>query len=390
MPGNLTRSLVCCLVAAPLLTAPRALAAQRPPATARPATVELVPAELAGVVRDTAGKPLRDAEIMIPAGAQSARTGSDGKFVLGGVAPGFHEVWIRHIGNVSVPFDWSAEEGKRVEIAVTLRPLPNTLDPIVVYATESRSLSSTSMVSGVVVDSGGLPLANADLQLIGTTRTTVSASDGSFEFRHVPAGMMTLRARHLGFAPSTRMIELTSDDQRGVMIRLRRLDVMLDTVKVVEESGYGSTDKAWQEFGSRERWRNSAGGPAFALGPKRLAEAGGMPLDWLLRGYIGEAQGVRAPSRIDPGNGGREVKAGANPLTSDLACILENGIYPRWIPLYTYAASEVDRIEYYPSAPPEFEYTGTVEARMRMFPACGKTPSGGHPSYYVLWLKNAR
>jgi hypothetical protein len=325
-----------------------------------------VPAELAGVVRDTAGNPLRDAEIMLPALGRATRSGADGKFFIGGVAPGFHEVWLRHIGNISVPFDWHVEEGKRVEISVTLRPLPNTLDPVRIWANEGKSLASTSMVSGRLVDSSGAPIPDADLQLIGASRSTRSGADGSFEFRHVPPGAMTLRARRLGYTPSTLMIELRDDDQRAVTMRLSRLAESLDAV-VVEASGYGKTDVAWHEFDVRERWRNSAGGDAFALGPKRLAEAGGMPLDWLLRGYMGGAHGP--------------------PL---MACVLENGITPRYVPISIYAANEVDRIEYYPAGPPEREYTGTVQARMRIYPQCGKNDHGGHAPYYVLWLKNAR
>ena len=49
---------------------------------------------------------------------------------------------------------------------------------------------------------------------------------------------------------------------------------------------------------------------------------------------------------------------------------------------------ELDRVEYYPPAPPEREYTGTIEPRMQV--QCRQAMDGSHPAWYVLWLKGAR
>ena len=357
------------------------LAAQRPTRT-----IEAVPAELAGVVRDMLGNPMRDAEVGIPILKQSVRTDAKGAFVLAGVVPGVsHEVWFRRIGFESVRFVWKGDEGKRTEIAVTLRPLPNTLNPTVVWANETRSLASTSVVSGVVVDSAGIPIAGADLQLIGADRSTKSEEDGTFEFRHVPPGTVTLRARHMGYAPGTLMIELEKGDQRDVAIRIRRLVQTLDAVNVTEASGYGKTDVAWREFGRRERWRSNSG-LEVALGPQRLAEAGGMPLDWLLEPYTKNLPGRnRAPTSIVARN---SMRVGLPETVLGGACILENGIQFRHWPLELYSANEVDRVEYYPPAPPELEYTRTIEPRMHA--ECGRGPDGSHPAWIVIWLKGAR
>ena len=70
------------------------------------------------------------------------------------------------------------------------------------------------------------------------------------------------------------------------------------------------------------------------------------------------------------------------------ACILENGIQFRHWPLELYGADELDRVEYYPPAPPEREYTGTIEPRMQA--ECRQGMNGGHPAWYVVWLKGAR
>jgi hypothetical protein len=337
-------------------------------------------------VRDTTGVPVRDAEVMLPILGNSTKTDAAGRFVLLGIVPGRHEVMFRRIGYVSVPFDWVADEGKRVEIAVTLRPLPNTLDPVVVYANETRALKSNSRVTGVVIDSAGLPVPFADVQLIGTTRNTMSKDDGTFEFRHVPPGTVTLRARHMGYAPSALIIELQDNDLREVALRIRRLDQTLDTVKVAEASGYGSTDAAWRELGRREKWRSASG--MDVIGPKALQDLGGMPLDWLIRPYLRDKMS-RPPMLIVPNLGGRSSAEPPDDTQPPNVCILENGIFARFIPLMAYVASDLQRVEYYPPSPPEREYTGTVEARMT-HPACKRGPDGAHPAYYVLWLKTAR
>jgi hypothetical protein len=351
-----------------------------------PRTIEAVPAELAGVVRDSLGNPVSDAEVNVPLSSKSTHTDRNGAFALIGMAPNVaHEVWFRRIGFESVRFVWKGEEGKRVEIAVTLKRLPNTLSPTVVWANETKALASTSMVSGVVVDSGGVPVAGADVQLIGAERATRSAEDGTFEFRHVPPGAVTLRARHMGYAPTALMIELENDDQRDVAIRIRRIAQTLDTVNVTEESGYGKTDVAWREFGQRERWRSNSG-LEVALGPNRLREAGRMPLDWLLAPYtVNPGGSSRGPKSLVPGN---STRMGIPPEVAlpGAACILENGIQFRYLPLALYSADEIDRVEYYPPAP-EREYTGTVEPRMGI--QCRRM-GGGHPAWYVIWLKGAR
>jgi hypothetical protein len=293
-----------------------------------------------------------------------------------------HEVWFRRIGFESVRFVWTGEEGKRVEIAVTLRRLPNTLNPTIVWANETKSLASTSMVSGIVVDSAGVPVAGADVQLIGAERATKSAEDGTFEFRQVPPGTVTLRARRMGYAPTALMIELETDDQRDVAIRIRRLVQTLETV-IVDESGYGKTDAAWLEFGRRERWRTNMG-VNVTLGPKRLREAGGMPLDWLMKGYGINLPGTAtasAPRSILPGAATRAKLFGS---LAGGSCILENGITIRRWPGSVYSADELDRVEYYPGD----DYSQTIERRMPL--DCTTGPNGHHPPWLIVWLKGAR
>src|SRR4051794_34992546 len=62
----------------------------------------LTMATLSGIVKDTLGHPLHDAEVLIPEIKRSVKTNTEGSFVLDSVAPGKHEVWIRDLGYIVV------------------------------------------------------------------------------------------------------------------------------------------------------------------------------------------------------------------------------------------------------------------------------------------------
>jgi hypothetical protein len=335
---------------------------------------------IAGVVVDTAGQPLRDVEVVIPDADVRTRTNSTGAFELLGVKPGRYEVWFRRLGLIVVQYPWESRIGARLEVRVKMRPLPNTLDPVVVYASEERSMKARSMVSGTVTDSAGVPLDGVQVQLAGTGRTTVTSDDGSFVFRHVAPGDMVVRARLLGFAPASHAFTLLDTDDRKVYLRLKPLAQELDEVVVTAESGFGPMQGAWKDYDSRMRWKTTSGS-AMILGPERLQSLGGIPLDLALRGA---PQGF---SRKTVGANSR-AKDSRFMITGDV-CILENGLRAVSRPLRSYAASDLEMIEYYPNPPPETELTGTVAERMSAIRGCGGV-IGSHPPYYVLWFKDAK
>jgi hypothetical protein len=338
---------------------------------------------LAGVVKDTLGNALRDVEISIQEAGRAAKSDSAGAFMLTQVPPGVHEVWIRRIGFIIVQFRWTAKANERVETAITMRPLPHTLDPVVVYANESKEMKSKSLVRGTVLDSAGFPVQGAEVQLIGTGRATVTDDNGAFIFRHVSPGELMLRARLLGFSPAATRLKLGDDDQREIFLRMGNLAHTLDEVVVREQSGFGRSGQAFKEYDQRARFRMHTS--AVVLGPERLAELGSTPLDLLARGF--PAGRTRGPTSIIAGNS-TPIRHGGTGVEGD-ACILENGYRPLRRPLRAYAASDIDMLEFYPAPPPETEPTNTILYRMTGVPGCDGNP-GQHPAYYVLWLKGAK
>jgi hypothetical protein len=63
---------------------------------------------------------------------------------------------------------------------------------------------TTSTIQGTVTDKQGLAIGGAQLRLsgdtIGTSRTTVSDTTGSYQFQNLPVGVYTLTVTHAGFA----------------------------------------------------------------------------------------------------------------------------------------------------------------------------------------------
>lgn len=330
---------------------------------------------LAGVVRDTLGNVLRDAEISIAELGHRATTDSTGSFVVPDVAPGSHDVWIRRIGFIIVQFRWTAKANERVETAITMRPLPHTLDPVVVFANESREMRSKSVVRGTVLDSAGFPVQGAEVQLIGTGRATVTSDDGAFVFRRARPGDLTIRVRMIGYSPAATRITLGENDEREVFLRMGNLAQQLEAVEVREQSGFGQTAQAWREYDQRSRWL--AVGTARFFNAEKLKSLGYIPLDLLVRGEF-------------KGHGGRV----GGPVIRGDGCVLINGLQAQSRPLSSYDLREVDAIEYYPPAGPrvgpEREVTGTVERRIGVVKGCEKKIDGSHPAWYVLWLKDAK
>ncbi|MEO7457649.1 MAG: carboxypeptidase regulatory-like domain-containing protein [Gemmatimonadaceae bacterium] len=340
-------------------------------------------ATLAGVVRDTLGNPLREVQVSIQEINRTTASDSSGAFLLKDVKAGSYEVSIRRIGFIMVQFRWTAKATERVETAIAMRPLPHTLDAVVVYANEGKEMKSKSLVRGTVLDSAGFPVAGAEVQLIGTGRATVTDDNGAFIFRHVRAGEMMVRARLLGYSPAATRLKLGEDDQRDLFLRMGNLAQMLDEVLVREQSGFGRMAEALKDYDQRERFRGSTS--SVVLGPERLRELGSTGLDLLARRFPGSFQ--RGPTEIIAGNA-TPITHGGKLIEGD-ACILENGYRPLSRPLRIYAASDLDMVEFYPAPPPEGDPTNTVLWRFTGVPGCDGTP-GRHPPYFVVWLKGAK
>jgi Carboxypeptidase regulatory-like domain len=366
-----------------LLSVVPILSAQVPDAQGNSATT----GTLAGVVRDTLGQLMPGVDVSIPELDRTVRSDASGAFVLAQIPPGTHEVSARKLGMIMLQFHWSAHANERVELALTLRPLPNTLDPVIIWENETKAVHSTAMIRGIVVDSGGIPLDGAEVELIGSGRATVTAGDGTFAFRHVRQGPATVRARMLGLAPSTHGMKIGDGDEREIVLRMGYLPQLLDEMQISDQSGYGRSNDAWKDLDRRERLYFE--GRSRIFNAEQLAQMGSLSLDFATRGLDGG--GPERITTIKVGNS-TPINLGASGLPGE-ACILENGMTPTSRPLSSYNVDDLQLVEYYPPASPrggsETEHTGSVQFRMTGVPGCSGD-FGQHPAYFVVWFKGAK
>jgi hypothetical protein len=366
------------LIVAAMLVAPIACANGQD-ATAAPM------ASLAGVVRDSTGAPIPAVEIVVTGTTRATRSDSSGAFRLEGMAPGAHRIWFRRLGYSSAQFDWAALAGQRTEIVVVMMPIARTLDPVVVRAQEDRDLAANASILGLVVDTAGVPVDEAEVQLVGANRSGLTRANGGFLFRPLPVGPYVVRIRKLGYQPATLKLNLVAGDDREVIVRMKRLPAQMSPVIVTERSGYDPRDQLVYDDLERRMRLKSMRNPV--LGPEDLRRFYGLDLQIAMKGLLLERPLARlapSPSRPAP-----EPKSRMERRLEELdtpVCILLNGKRPLYQPLRTFTTDDIDLLEIYPGGT---EVTGTVGARMGRR-ECLALSIIDHPTYYVLWLKGAR
>jgi hypothetical protein len=98
---------------------------------------------IAGIVRDTASRPVAAADIIIRPGGQRARSDSAGKFIITGLGADHYTVRARKIGYAPTTYDVSLANAGRADISLVFdQPMP-MLDTIKVTA--GRTCSEWSL-----------------------------------------------------------------------------------------------------------------------------------------------------------------------------------------------------------------------------------------------------
>jgi hypothetical protein len=342
-------------------------------------------ATLAGVIRDSTGAPIPTVEVIVTGLGRSTRADYSGGFRIDGIPPGAHRVWFRRLGYMSAQFDWAAKAGERTEIVVVMTPIPRSLDPVLVRAQEDRDLDANASILGTVVDTAGVAVDGAEVQLVGANRSGLTRANGGFLFRPLPVGPYVVRVRKLGYEPATWKLNLVAGDDREVIIRMKPLPAQLAPVIVTEKSGYDPTTQlVYDDLERRMRWKSFK---SPVLGPEDLKRFYGMDLDYMMTAM--NTMVGRFGDRTVPTSIMRGVPQPTSPNRLDRndadACVLLNGKTPLRRPLRTFNTADIDLIELYP---PGTELTGTVSARMTA--ACQSASLFRHPWYYVIWEKGSR
>ena len=337
-------------------------------------------ATLTGTVRDSGGRGVADAEIILRESGndlRSVRAIARGEFTLGGVQPGAYSVWFRRLGYVSVDYNWAAHLNEKSDVKVQLFPVAQNLNAVEVRAREDRMMKGNSSLLGLVVDDEGNPLAEAEVKLVGADREGTTRANGGFLFKPIPLGAYVVRVRKLGYSPTLVSMNVQGADDHEVIVRMRRLAQNLSAVTITERSGYTKTQFVYEDMERRMRWHYWK---SNVLGPDDLKRYEGLDLPSVAK-QLGVAfwereSAVRMNDRRHGPIKVTEVKSN---------CILINGLVQSNRDLSTYSVSDIDFLEVYP---PGTELTGTIADRMHG--PCASTSLFQHPTYYVLWEKGRK
>ncbi|HKP14833.1 MAG TPA: carboxypeptidase regulatory-like domain-containing protein [Gemmatimonadaceae bacterium] len=93
-------------------------------------------------------------------------------------------------------------------------------------------LTGSASVTGVVRGVGGLPLADAQVRVLGARGTVVSDARGRFTLGDLPSGTQVLEVRRIGYLLAQQSVELRGGRNVVQDVPLRRI-VTLDSVRVL-------------------------------------------------------------------------------------------------------------------------------------------------------------
>jgi hypothetical protein len=339
---------------------------------------------ISGIVKDQYDDPLPKAQVIVEPGNYSATTDESGKFRI--QAPvGEYNVIFRHVGFGPEDFSWRARAGEGTELSIRLNPLPQALDTVVIRDSHNKAAGASS-ISGIVYDRQMKPVTGVELQLLGTGRHATSYERGEFFFAGLARGDYVIRARRMGYTPTSLPIKIGNGEEHDLSVILAALPTTLATVEIRDRSGYGASETAWEEFDKRQRWKSTNN---YTVGRDVFGPLGKALLDQALRGtqaqsLINQKAGGYAPVSI---NGANTTREGLPPTTGpEDVCILINGVEPVRLPLSAFRADQVARVEVYAA---NSDFTRTIGSHMYGLRGCEPGDGFQHPAYFVIWMRGA-
>lgn len=99
---------------------------------------------------------------------------------------------------------------------------------------------STGAIEGVILDGEAVPLAGAEIAILGTDvqAATVSAADGRFVLSNLPPGQHVLAAQKLGYDSASRNVEVRAGESTTVSLALVAIAVVEVYHRTIPFKGY--------------------------------------------------------------------------------------------------------------------------------------------------------
>ena len=168
------------------------------------------------------------------------------------------------------------------------------------WAAGPLAAQDAGVISGRVVDAASrAPLALAQIQLVGTTRGTVTADDGTFRIAGVRPGAYQVRVLRLGFQASAKPVEVTAGGTNELEFTLNPTAVSLEVVVTTAT-------------GEKERKRE-IGSAVATIQPKQAEIASAQSVSQLLTGKVAGVDVAQAGGTV--GGGSRIRIRGANSIS---------------------------------------------------------------------------
>jgi hypothetical protein len=138
-----------------------------------------------------------------------------------------------HVRNLSFSRDGARE---RAELDSALRDTTRVLAP----------LAGTATLAGIVRGSGGRPLANAQVRVVGAAPTTRTDANGWFSLTGLPSGTQEVEVRELGFPVQRQPVDL----RRG---RTVHHEIQLEGVQSLEGMRAVAARSRYEKFETNRR-----------------------------------------------------------------------------------------------------------------------------------------
>lgn len=90
----------------------------------------------------------------------------------------------------------------------------------------------TATLTGIVTDTDGRPLSNAELDVVGVPGSANSDEQGRFRLARLPGGSWDVHVQRIGFSPTRTSVVLKPDQTTTATLALRAARTVLDTVRV--------------------------------------------------------------------------------------------------------------------------------------------------------------
>ena len=145
--------------------------------------------------------------------------------------------------------------------------------------TIGRPNVTRASVTGRVLDSLGKPVVGAQVALAGAAPTTATGQGGEFKLDALPSGTQELEVRRIGFAPASRVIDLSERETPRVTVELQTIR---NTLPLIRVGGRAESGLDLVGFSDRKK----AGNGHF-IGPAEIERARARELTDLLNGAPG-------------------------------------------------------------------------------------------------------